>query len=154
MTSLLAMREISRTLPGVRALDHVYFAMQRGEVHALVRENGAGKSTLMKVLAAVYPTGTHGGDILVDGEVRHFAGIRDAEAAGIAVVHQELSLVGEMTIGENIFLGREPRRFGIVQWEALFSGAQRLLVAMKMNLAAQSPVGTLGLGPQPLIGFA
>src|SRR5207247_1636911 len=94
---LLEMRDISKTFPGVRALDRVSFDLRRGEIHALVGENGAGKSTLMKVLAAVYPTGTHGGEIEVDGHPQHFAGIRDAEKAGIAVVHQELSLVSEMT---------------------------------------------------------
>src|SRR5688500_1036004 len=88
---LLEMRGITKTFPGVRALDHVSFDLVRGEVHALVGENGAGKSTLMKVLAAVYPAGTYEGEIVVDGTVQRFAGIRDAEAAGIAVVHQELS---------------------------------------------------------------
>ncbi|MGZ8867056.1 MAG: sugar ABC transporter ATP-binding protein [Thermoanaerobaculia bacterium] len=154
MTSLLEMREISKTFPGVRALDHVSFDLHAGEIHALVGENGAGNSTLMKVLAAVYPAGTYGGEILVDGTVRHFAGIRDAEAAGIAVVHQELSLVGEMTIGENIYLGREPRRFGVVQWEALFSGAQRLLEELRLNLDAHTPVAHLGIGQQHLVEIA
>src|SRR5687767_12114373 len=131
MTPVLEMREISKVFPGVRALDRVSFDLFAGEVHALVGENGAGKSTLMKVLAAVYPAGTYGGEILVDGHVQSFSGIRAAEAAGIAVVHQELSLVSEMTIGENIYLGREPRRFGIVQWEALFSRAQKVLEELR-----------------------
>src|SRR5215212_7816491 len=123
--ALLEMHDISKTFPGVRALDRVSFDLRAGEIHALVGENGAGKSTLMKVLAAVYPTGTYGGEIRVDGRTQHFAGVRDAERAGIAVVHQELSLVRDMTIGENIFLGREPRRFGIIEWEALYSNAQK-----------------------------
>jgi D-xylose transport system ATP-binding protein len=154
MTALLEMREISKTFPGVRALDHVSFDLRSGEVHALVGENGAGKSTLMKVLAAVYPTGTHGGEIVVDGTPRHFAGIRDAEAAGIAVVHQELSLVQEMTIGENIYLGREPKRFGMVQWEALYSNAQKVLQELRLNLDAHTPVGHLGIGQQHLVEIA
>src|SRR6185369_13077050 len=111
---------------------------------------GAGKSTLMKVLAAVYPTGTHGGEIVVDGRPQHFAGIRDAEKAGIAVVHQELSLVSEMTIAENIFLGREPRRFGVIQWEALYSKAQAILDELHLALKPEVPVGHLGIGQQHL----
>jgi ABC-type sugar transport system ATPase subunit len=154
MTPILEMRGISKTFPGVRALDRVSFDLFPGEVHALVGENGAGKSTLMKVLAAVYPAGTYGGEILVDGRVQSFAGIRDAEAAGIAVVHQELSLVSEMTIGENIYLGREPRRFGIVQWEALFSRAQKVLEELRLNLDAHTPVGHLGIGQQHLVEIA
>ena len=154
MTALLEMREISKTFPGVRALDHVSFDLQRGEIHALVGENGAGKSTLMKILAAVYPAGTHGGDILVDGARQHFSGIRDAEAAGIAVVHQELSLVQEMTIGENIYLGREPRRFGMIQWEALYSRAQKTLQDLRLHLDAHTPVEHLGIGQQHLVEIA
>jgi D-xylose transport system ATP-binding protein len=152
--ALLEMRDISKAFPGVRALDRVSFDLRRGEIHALVGENGAGKSTLMKVLAAVYPTGTHGGEILVDGRPQHFAGIRDAEKAGIAVVHQELSLVSGMTIAENIFLGREPRRFGVIQWEALFSQAQKVLDELRLNLQPDTPVGHLGIGQQHLVEIA
>ncbi len=151
---LLEMRDISKTFPGVRALDRVSFDLRRGEIHALVGENGAGKSTLMKVLAAVYPTGTHGGEIAVDGQARHFAGIRDAEKAGIAVVHQELSLVSEMTIAENIFLGREPRRFGVIQREALYSKAQAVLDELHLALEPDTPVGHLGIGQQHLVEIA
>src|ERR1051325_6246483 len=100
---LLEMRSISKTFPGVRALDHVSFDVRAGEIHALVGENGAGKSTLMKILGGVYPHGTFEGEILVDGSARQFKDVRDAEEAGIAVVHQELSLVPEFTIAENIF---------------------------------------------------
>jgi len=153
-TPLLEMRDISKTFPGVRALDRVSFDLQQGEIHALVGENGAGKSTLMKVLAAVYPTGTHEGEIHVDGRTQHFTGIRDAEKAGIAVVHQELSLVGDMTIGENIFLGREPKRFGVIQWEALYSKAQTVLDELHLNLRPDVPVGHLGIGQQHLVEIA
>ena len=87
----------------------------RGEIHALVGENGAGKSTLMKILGGVYPHPQYGGEILIDGKVQQFSGVRDAEKANIAVIYQELSLVQEMTVGENIFLGREPRKFGVIR---------------------------------------
>ncbi|HYY94545.1 MAG TPA: ATP-binding cassette domain-containing protein, partial [Pyrinomonadaceae bacterium] len=126
-TPLLEMRDITKTFPGVRALDCVSFDLYTGELHALVGENGAGKSTLMKVLGGVYPFGTYGGDVLIGGQVRQFTSVRDAESAGIAVIFQELSLIKELSIGENIFLGREPRRLGIIRWEELYSRAQRLL---------------------------
>ena len=102
------MRNIVKEFPGVKALDGVSFDLQAGEFHSLVGENGAGKSTLMKVLSGVYPFGTYSGDILVDDSVRRFGTIREAEKAGIAIIFQELSLVKELTVGENIFLGREP----------------------------------------------
>ena len=151
---LMEMRDISKTFPGVRALDRVSFDLHSGEIHALCGENGAGKSTLMKVLAAVYPTGTSEGEILIDGQPRQFTGIRDAERAGIAVVHQELSLVSDMTVGENIFLGREPKRFGIIQWEALYSSAQKVLDAVRLNIRPDVPVGHLGIGQQHLVEIA
>jgi len=151
---LLEMRGISKTFPGVRALDRVSFDLRSGEVHALVGENGAGKSTLMKILAAVHPGGSYDGEILVDGEVRHFHGVREAEKAGIAVVHQELSLVSDMTVAENIFLGREPRRFGIIQREALFSNAQAILDQLHLRLRPDVPVGHLGIGQQHLVEIA
>src|SRR5438128_10890342 len=97
--SRLEMRNIVKEFPGVRALDGVSFKLDKGEFHALVGENGAGKSTLMKVLSGVYPEGTFEGKILVKDRARHFRGIRDSEAAGIALIFQELSLVKELTVG-------------------------------------------------------
>src|SRR5205085_9143568 len=97
--ALLEMRSIVKEFPGVRALDGVSFTLERGEFHALVGENGAGKSTLMKVLSGVYPEGTFDGEILVGDEPLHFRGIKDSEAAGIAIIFQELSLVKELTVG-------------------------------------------------------
>ena len=151
---LLEMRDIRKDFPGVRALDRVSFDLNAGEVHALVGENGAGKSTLMNVLAGVYPHGTYDGEIHVDGELRRFAGVRESETAGIAVVFQELSLVREMTIGENIFLGREPSRFGVIQWEELYSRAQAVLDELHLELDPHVPVGYFGIGQQHLVEIA
>ena len=148
------MRDITKTFPGVRALDGVTFSLHAGEFHALVGENGAGKSTLMKVLGGVYPHPQYGGEIVIDGEVRRFADVREAEAAGIAVIYQELSLVKDLSIGENIFLGREPRRFGIIRREELYSRAQKLLDELHLNIDPHTPVGNLGIGQQQLVEIA
>ncbi|HKR01071.1 MAG TPA: ATP-binding cassette domain-containing protein [Pyrinomonadaceae bacterium] len=148
------MRNITKSFPGVRALDGVTFDLYSGEIHALVGENGAGKSTLMKVLGGVYPHPQYGGEVLIDGAARRFGSVREAEHAGIAVIYQELSLVKEMTIGENIILGREPRRFGVVRWEELYSRAAKLLDDLNLRLDPRVPVGHLGIGQQQLVEIA
>jgi D-xylose transport system ATP-binding protein len=150
----LEMRDITKSFPGVRALDGVSFDLRRGEVHALVGENGAGKSTLMKILGGVYPHGSYGGEILVAGAEQRFAGVHDAGVARIAVIFQELSLVKEMTVGENIFLGREPRRFGVVRWEELYRRASQLLEDLRLKVDARAPVRDLGIGQQQLVEIA
>jgi ABC-type sugar transport system ATPase subunit len=152
--ALLEMRQITKEFPGVQALDGVTFDLHEGEFHALVGENGAGKSTLMKVLSGVYPYGTYGGDILVDGEVRQFANIRQAEDAGIAIIFQELSLVKELTVAENIFLGREPARFGVINWSEVYSRSARLLRDLQLPLDPRARVGNLGIGQQQLVEIA
>ncbi len=151
---LLEMRSISKRFPGVLALDRVSFDLRAGEIHALCGENGAGKSTLMKVVGGVYPHGTYDGNIEVNGEVRRFSGVRAAESAGIAVVHQELSLIPEFSIAENIYLGREPRRLGIIQTEELYSLAHRVLGDLHLELEPHTPVGYLGIGQQHLVEIA
>jgi D-xylose transport system ATP-binding protein len=152
--ALLEMRNIVKEFPGVRALDGVSFTLEEGEFHALVGENGAGKSTLMKVLSGVYPHGTYEGDIVVEGETRSFSGVRDSERAGIAIVFQELSLVKELTVGENIFLGREPARLGIVNWSELYHRTTRLLEDLNLNIDPRVQVGDLGIGRQQLVEIA
>src|SRR5260221_1666930 len=118
---LLEMRNITKTFPGVRALDNVSLDLRAGEIHALVGENGAGKSTLMKVLGGAY---SHfDGEIRIRGEVQHFRNVHDGVRAGVAVVFPELSLVRELTVGENVFLGREPTRFGVILWNELYAKA-------------------------------
>ena len=111
------MRSITKTFPGVKALENVNLDVRRGEIHAICGENGAGKSTLMKVLSGVYPTGSYDGEIVYDGEPVHFGGIRDSEHVGIVIIHQELALVPYLSIAENIFLGNERRgRGGLIDW--------------------------------------
>lgn len=151
---LLEMRNIVKEFPGVRALDGVSFTLEAGEFHALVGENGAGKSTLMKVLSGVYPHGDFDGQILVNDAPMTFSGIRDSESAGIAIIFQELSLVKELTVGENIFLGREPSRFRVINWPELYHKASKLLQDLHLPIDPRTPVGNLGIGRQQLVEIA
>src|SRR5438874_963664 len=152
--SLLEMKSITKTFPGVRALDGVSVDLNQGEIHALVGENGAGKSTLIKILAGVYPHPEYGGEILIDGSGKRFANVREAEKSGIAVIYQELSLVKDLSVAENIFLGREPRRFGVINWETLYSRAQKLLSDLHLEIDPRTPVVNLGIGQQQLVEVA
>src|SRR5215472_11352451 len=149
---LFEMRGIGKSFPGVRALDGVTVDLYPGEIHALVGENGAGKSTLIKILAGVYTD--YEGEMQVNGEIRRFSSVRESEAAGIAVVFQELSLVPELTVGENILLGREPSRLGVVQWDELYVRASRLLEELGLDLNPRSKASTLGTGAQQLVEIA
>lgn len=151
---VLEMRGIGKSFPGVRALDGVTFDLYTGEVHALVGENGAGKSTLMKILGGVYPHLQFEGVIRILGEAKRFRSVRDSEEAGVAIVFQELSLVPEFTVGENIFLGREPSHFGVVRWDMLYAAAARLLCELKLEINPRTQVRKLGAGRQQLVEIA
>ena len=152
--ALLEMKQITKEFPGVKALDGVTFDLHAGEFHSLVGENGAGKSTLMKVLSGVYPFGTYGGDIVVEGQIQQSKNIRDAENAGIAIIFQELSLVKELTVGENIFLGKAPSKFGVINWSELYQKAGKLLKDLNLPIDPRTPVGNLGIGQQQLVEIA
>ena len=151
---LLEMRGITKTFPGVRALDDVSLSVVEGEIHALVGENGAGKSTLMKVLSGVYPHGSYEGQILVDGVEQRFRTIRDSEAAGIAIIHQELALVPGLSIAENLFLGHERARGGVIDRRRTREEAARLLARVGLRENPGTRVGSLGLGKQQLVEIA
>src|ERR687897_1567595 len=154
MKSLLEMKNITKSFPGVKALDGVTFDLNGGEIHALVGENGAGKSTLIKILAGVYPHPEYGGEIFLDGAERRFATVRESEQAGIAVIYQEMSLVRDLSVAENIFLGRAPRRLGVINWEELYSRAQKLLDELHLTVDPRTPVRNLGIGQQQLVEIA
>src|SRR5688500_14191692 len=111
---ILEMRGITKRFPGVLALDDVNLTVQRGAIHAICGENGAGKSTLMKVLSGVYPHGSYDGEIVFEGQPIEFSNIRQSEAAGIVIIHQELALIPELSIAENIFLGNETSRRSVI----------------------------------------
>jgi ABC-type sugar transport system ATPase subunit len=154
----IELRKIGKTFPGVRALHDVSLSIGTGEVLGLVGENGAGKSTLIKILGGVYAAGSYKGEVVVGGRVQAFRSTRDARKAGIAVVHQELSLIPAMSVAENLMLGREPTRFGVVDAGALEAKARELLVrvlgddAAAIDLAA--PVESLGVGVQQTLEIA
>ena len=151
---LLEMRGITKTFPGVTALDDVSLSVRRGEIHALVGENGAGKSTLMKVLSGVYPHGHYEGQILFEGKEAQFADIRASEALGIVIIHQELALVPQLSITENIFLGNEQSERGIVNWGAAHARARDLLKKVGLDDSTDTPVRRLGVGKQQLVEIA
>lgn len=153
-TSLLEMKNITKTFPGVKALDDVSFAVNEGEIHCLVGENGAGKSTLMKVLSGVYPYGDYSGEILISGEEQKFRSIRDSEKAKIAIIYQELALVPEMTVYENIFLGNEIKSGITVDWNETIKRAGEVLKKVKLNLNPAVKVKSLGVGKQQLVEIA
>ncbi|MGP9804005.1 multiple monosaccharide ABC transporter ATP-binding protein [Paracoccus sp. NSM] len=154
MNALLQMQRISKSFPGVKALDDVSIDVAPGEIHAICGENGAGKSTLMKVLSGVYPTGSYEGQITYDGEVVDFRTIRDSEAKGIIIIHQELALIPLLTIAENIFLGNERARGGVIDWQETFLQTEALLAKVGLREAPGTIVGTLGVGKQQLVEIA
>ncbi|MDH3251236.1 MAG: ATP-binding cassette domain-containing protein, partial [Ignavibacteria bacterium] len=150
----LELRHIGKSFPGVRALNDVSFSVEKGEIHALCGENGAGKSTLIKILSGVYPRGSYDGEFLVNGASAQFRNIRDAENSGIAVIYQELALVRQMTVGENIYLGNEPQRFGVIDWVALHANASEVLHQLGLDIDSRTPVQNLGIGAQQLVEIA
>jgi putative multiple sugar transport system ATP-binding protein len=152
---ILEMHSITKTFPGVKALEDVNLAVQRGEIHAICGENGAGKSTLMKVLSGVYPAGSYDGEIVFDGQPVRFGGIRDSEHVGIVIIHQELALVPYLSIAENIFLGSERRgRSGLIDWNKANAEAGELLRSVGLDENPVTPVGQLGVGKQQLVEIA
>ncbi|MCM5682443.1 sugar ABC transporter ATP-binding protein [Schlegelella sp. S2-27] len=151
---LLEMRGIRKTFPGVVALDHVNLKVRAGEIHALVGENGAGKSTLMKVLSGVYPHGSYEGSIVFDGQERRFGGIADSEAAGVIIIHQELALVPLLSITENVFLGNEQARHGVIDAVTAYRKTQDLLAKVGLKESPRTLVTHLGVGQQQLVEIA
>ncbi|GAA0239733.1 multiple monosaccharide ABC transporter ATP-binding protein [Marinomonas primoryensis] len=151
---ILEMRSITKTFPGVKALDAVNLKVRDGEIHALVGENGAGKSTLMKVLSGVYPHGSYEGDILFNDEAVAFSGITDSEEKGIIIIHQELALVPLLSIAENLFLGNENVENGVINWPKTYSRTQELLAKVGLKESPSTLVGQLGVGKQQLVEIA
>lgn len=152
--TLLEMKNIVKLFPGVRALDNVDLKVEEGEVHALVGENGAGKSTLMNVLSGIYPYGSYEGDILYNGEVCQFKTIKDSEAKGIVIIHQELALVPYLSIGENMFLGNERGNKARIDWDETYHRADELLRQVGLTESSHTLIKDIGVGKQQLVEIA
>jgi putative multiple sugar transport system ATP-binding protein len=152
--TILSMRGISKSFPGVKALEDVNLEVLRGEIHAICGENGAGKSTLMKVLSGVHPYGSYSGDIEFEGEPCEFDGIRDSEHRGIVIIHQELALAPNLSIAENIFLGNELSRRGLIDWNRTNHAAADLLRRVGLAENPVTQVVDLGVGKQQLVEIA
>ena len=152
--TILEMNSITKEFPGVKALDNVSLSVRAGEIHAICGENGAGKSTLMKVLSGVYPYGSYSGDIVYQGKEVQFKDIRSSEAAGIVIIHQELALIPELSITENIFLGNEPGRRGVIDWSEAHLRAVDLLARVGLSDDPNTKIKSLGVGKQQLVEIA
>lgn len=152
--TLLEMRHITKEFPGVRALDDVSLEVKEGEIHALCGENGAGKSTLMNILSGIYPYGTYTGNVVFDGKVCRFHTIKDSEAIGIVIIHQELALVPLLTIGENMFLGNERGSRAKIDWAGTFDSARRLLDQVGLPESSHTLIKDIGVGKQQLVEIA
>ncbi|APF33041.1 MULTISPECIES: multiple monosaccharide ABC transporter ATP-binding protein [Microbacterium] len=153
--TILEMRGITKTFPGVKALSNVNLAVQRGEIHAICGENGAGKSTLMKVLSGVYPHGTYDGEIVYAGDTVEFKNLRDSEARGIVIIHQELALSPYLSIAENIFLNNERKGVGgLIDWNKTNFAAAELLRRVGLKENPTTKVNQIGVGKQQLVEIA
>ena len=151
---ILEMKNITKTFPGVKALDNVNLEVEEGEIHALVGENGAGKSTLMNVLSGIYPYGTYEGDIVYKGELCKFNKIKDSESRGIVIIHQELALIPYMTIGENMYLGNERGKSASIDWNETYGEADKYLKMVGLDDSSRTLVKDIGTGKQQMVEIA
>jgi len=152
--AILEMRNITKTFPGVKALDNVSFSVRQGEIHALVGENGAGKSTLMNVLSGIYPHSSYSGEIYFQGKECRFQNIHDSEKVGLVIIHQELALVPFLSIAENLFLGNERAKNGVIDWNESFSKTKELLDRVGLYELPSTLITDMGVGKQQLVEIA
>ncbi len=151
---LLEMKNITKTFPGVKALDNVNLKVEEGEIHTLVGENGAGKSTLMNVLSGIHPFGSYEGEVIYDGKLCRFTNIKDSEEKGIVIIHQELALIPYMTIGENMFLGNERGKAFAIDWNETYDKADKYLRMVGLEESSRTLVKDIGVGKQQLVEIA
>lgn len=151
---ILEMKDIHKSFSGVKALSGISLSLRKQEILGLCGENGAGKSTLMKILSGIYPFGTYDGNIFINGKEMRFNGIKDAEAAGIAIIHQELNLIPEMNVTENLFLGNFINKFGILDKDEMYAKAKEALSVIAPNIDPESKIKDLGTGEQQMVEIA
>ena len=151
---ILEMKGITKEFPGVKALDNVNLKIKKGEIHALCGENGAGKSTLMKVLSGVYPFGSYSGDIFYNGKECQFKNIKHSEDLGIVIIHQELALIPYLSIAENIFLGNEQEKNGVINWNSTIMKTRELLQTVGLYESPNTLITNIGVGKQQLVEIA
>jgi len=153
---ILEFMNVTKRFPGVIALNDVSFGIRRGEIHGVCGENGAGKSTLMKILSGVYPHGTYDGKVVFNGEELTLgeSSIREAGEKGVAIVYQELTLVPTMSVGENVYLGREPLEGGVINWNKLYADTKAILANYELDVSPQELVRNLGVGKMQMVEIA
>jgi ABC-type sugar transport system ATPase subunit len=147
---MISISHVSKSFPGVKALDDISFTIEMGEVHGLVGENGAGKSTLIKILSGIYPV--YEGDITYNGTVRRFNSVHEAQQNGIATIFQELTVIKDLSVAENIFLGREPTRsIGMMDWKIMREKSEEALRFLDTPLNPKEVVGKLSVANQQIV---
>jgi putative multiple sugar transport system ATP-binding protein len=151
---ILEMKNITKTFSSIKALDNVNLKVRSGEIHALVGENGAGKSTLMNVLSGIYPYGTYSGDIIFNSALCQFKEIKESEKLGIVIIHQELALIPYLSISENVFLGNEQAKTGVIDWNETTTKTKELLKLVGLNESPNALITNIGVGKQQLVEIA
>ena len=149
---ILTMKGITKTFPGVKALSNVDFKLCKGDIHALMGENGAGKSTLIKVLTGIYPFDA--GEITMDGRPMVNRSPQDAQNNGISTVYQEVNLCPNLTVAENLFIGREPRKLGMINWSEMNARSRKLLQSLDIEVTPTTLLDECSIAIQQMIAIA